>query len=81
MPENGIHYILYQHYFDKNWKQTIENYTLVDDEHFDVLTTYHKNGRPEESFVRSKLFFDEHKSRWRHESAIYLAIQGGILGG
>jgi apolipoprotein D and lipocalin family protein len=47
--------------FDKNWRQTIENYTLVEDEHFDVLTTYHKHVKPEESSVRSKLFFDEHK--------------------
>jgi apolipoprotein D and lipocalin family protein len=46
---------------DKNWKQTIEIYTLVDDEHFDVLTTYHKEGNPEEQTITSKLFFDEEK--------------------
>ena len=48
-------------FIDKNWKQTIEYYTLVDDEHFDVLTTYHKEGNQEEHSVRSKLFFDVDK--------------------
>lgn len=43
---------------DKNWKQTIEIYTLIDDEHFDVLTTYHKEGKPEEKSITSKIFFD-----------------------
>ncbi|MEJ5994316.1 lipocalin family protein [Pedobacter sp. Du54] len=46
---------------DKNWKQTIEYYMLVADDHFEVLTTYHKQGKSEESSVKSKLFFDEHK--------------------
>ena len=48
---------------DKNWKQTIEDYTLVEDDHFEVLTTYHKNGKQEEHSVKSKLFFDEHNSK------------------
>ncbi len=47
--------------FDKNWKQTIEYYTLIDDEHFEVLTTYHKDGKAEERSVKSKLFFSEDK--------------------
>ncbi|WP_231427335.1 MULTISPECIES: lipocalin family protein [Pedobacter] len=46
---------------DKNWKQTTETYTLKDDDHFDVLTTYHKDGKPEEKTITSKLFFDEEK--------------------
>ncbi|MBC7615992.1 MAG: lipocalin family protein [Pedobacter sp.] len=46
---------------DKNWKQTIEYYTLVKDKHFEVLTTYHKDGKPEEKSIKSKLFFDAHK--------------------
>lgn len=46
---------------DKHWRQTIENYTLVDDEHFEVLTTYHKDNKPEEKSITSKLFFDVHK--------------------
>lgn len=48
-------------FLDKNWKQTIENYTLVSDEHFEVITTYHKEGNAEEKSVKSKLFFDQHK--------------------
>lgn len=48
-------------FFDKNWKQTIEHYTLINHEYFEVLTTYHKNGKPEEHSLRSKLFFDEHQ--------------------
>lgn len=47
--------------FDKNWKQTIEYYTLIDDEHFEVVTTYHKDGKAEEQSVKSKLFFSEDK--------------------
>lgn len=46
---------------DKNWKQTIEVYTLIDDEHFDVLTTYHKEDRPEEKSITSKIFFDNER--------------------
>ncbi|MBY0543297.1 MAG: lipocalin family protein [Sphingobacteriaceae bacterium] len=46
---------------DKNWKQTIEVYTLIDDEHFDVLTTYHKEGEKVENSITSKLFFDKEK--------------------
>ena len=46
---------------DKNWKQTTETYTLKDDDHFDVLTTYHKEGNPEEKTITSKLFFDHDK--------------------
>lgn len=41
---------------DKNWRQTAETYTLVDDEHFDVYTTYHKEGKTEEKSVNSKNF-------------------------
>lgn len=44
---------------DKNWKQTTETYTLVDDDHYDVYTTYHKEGKDEEKSITSKLFFDE----------------------
>ena len=47
---------------DKNWKQTTETYTLVENDHFDVLTTYHKNGEPEEKTITSKLFFEEEKA-------------------
>ncbi|MFD2288507.1 hypothetical protein GJU39_19510 [Pedobacter petrophilus] len=47
---------------DKNWKQTTETYTLKGDDHFDVLTTYHKEGKPEEKTVTSKLFFDHDKA-------------------
>jgi len=46
---------------DKNWKQTTETYTLRDDEHFDVYTTYHKEGKSEEKSITSKLFFDDDK--------------------
>ena len=46
---------------DKNWKQTIEIYTLIDDEHFDVLTTYHKENEKVENSITSKLFFDKEK--------------------
>jgi len=46
---------------DKNWKHTTETYTLKDDDHFDVLTTYHKEGNPEEKTITSKLFFDHDK--------------------
>ncbi|MFI5450625.1 lipocalin family protein [Pedobacter sp. UC225_61] len=46
---------------DKNWKQTTETYTLIDGEHFDVYTTYHKEGKPEEKSITSKLFFDKEK--------------------
>jgi len=42
---------------DKHWKQTTETYTLKDDDHFDVLTTYHKEGKAEEKSIDSKLFF------------------------
>ncbi len=44
--------------FDKNWRQTIEYYTLIDEEHFEVLTTYHHQGKPETHSVKSKLFFE-----------------------
>jgi len=47
---------------DRNWKQTIETYTLKDDDHFDVLTTYHKEGKTEEKSITSKLFFDDEKA-------------------
>ncbi len=47
---------------DKNWKQTTETYTLKDDDHFDVLTTYHKEGNPEEKSITSKLFFYDEKA-------------------
>lgn len=47
--------------FDKHWKQTIEYYTLIDDEHFEVVTTYHKEGKPAAQSVKSKLFFSEDK--------------------
>ncbi|MES2458708.1 MAG: lipocalin family protein [Bacteroidota bacterium] len=43
---------------DKHWKQTTETYTLADDDHFDVYTTYHKEGKSEEKSITSKLFFD-----------------------
>ncbi|MCX2575529.1 lipocalin family protein [Pedobacter sandarakinus] len=43
-------------FLDKKWRQTIENYTLKSD-HFDVLTTYHKIGNPEQQSIKSKLFF------------------------
>lgn len=46
---------------DKNWKQTTETYTLVDDERFDVFTTYHKEGKSAEKSITSKLFFDKDK--------------------
>ncbi|MES2828606.1 MAG: lipocalin family protein [Bacteroidota bacterium] len=44
---------------DKNWKKTTETYTLADDDHYDVYTTYHKGGKAEEKSITSKLFFDE----------------------
>jgi len=47
---------------DKNWKQTTETYTLKDDEHFDVFTTYHKEGKTEEKTISSKLFLDAEKA-------------------
>ena len=47
---------------DKNWKQTTETYTLKEDDHFDVLTTYHKEGNPEEKSITSKLFFYDEKA-------------------
>ncbi|WP_421944464.1 lipocalin family protein [Pedobacter sp.] len=47
---------------DKNWKQTIETYTLKEDDHFDVLTSYHKGGNPEEKSITSKLFFYDEKA-------------------
>lgn len=47
---------------DKHWKQTTETYTLADDDHFDVYTTYHKDGKPEEKSITSKLFFDKEKA-------------------
>jgi lipocalin len=34
---------------------------LVADEHFEVITTYHKECNAEEKSVKSKLFFDRHK--------------------
>ncbi|TKC05644.1 hypothetical protein FA048_18195 [Pedobacter polaris] len=46
---------------DKNWKQTTEIYTLVDDEHYEVYTTYHKEGKLEEKSLTSKLFFNNAK--------------------
>ena len=46
---------------DKNWRQTTETYTLQEGDHFDVYTTYHKEGKPEEQSITSKLFFDEGK--------------------
>ncbi|PWS28326.1 hypothetical protein DHW03_00260 [Pedobacter yonginense] len=46
---------------DKNWRQTTETYTLQDDDHFDVFTTYHKEGKAEEKSITSKLFFDPEK--------------------
>ncbi|RZK45382.1 MAG: hypothetical protein EOO94_04525, partial [Pedobacter sp.] len=46
---------------DQNWKQTIETYTLHKDDHFDVHTTYHKDGKPEEKSIESKLFYYEDK--------------------
>jgi apolipoprotein D and lipocalin family protein len=42
---------------DKHWKETTETYTLKDEDHFDVLTTYHKEGKTEEKTITSKLFF------------------------
>lgn len=48
-------------FLDKHWRQTIETYTLADDEHFEVLTTYHVNGKSEEKSIKSKLFFDHKK--------------------
>jgi apolipoprotein D and lipocalin family protein len=45
---------------DKHWKQTTETYTL-DGDHFDVYTTYHKEGKTEEKSITSKLFFDVEK--------------------
>jgi len=46
---------------DKHWKQTIEWYTLKENDHFDVLTTYHKNGKAAEKSIASKLYFDQEK--------------------
>lgn len=46
---------------DKSWRQTIEYYTLIDDDHFDVLTTYHKQGKKEEKSIKSKIFIDKHQ--------------------
>lgn len=43
---------------DKHWKETTETYTLKGGGHFDVLTTYHKEGKTEEKTITSKLFFD-----------------------
>ncbi|WP_443943982.1 lipocalin family protein [Pedobacter sp. AW1-32] len=47
---------------DKHWKQTTETYILKDEDHFDVLTTYHKDGKMEEKSITSKLFFDDEKA-------------------
>jgi apolipoprotein D and lipocalin family protein len=47
---------------DRHWKQTTETYTLAADDHFDVFTTYHKDGKPEEKSIKSKLFFDEDRA-------------------
>ncbi len=44
---------------DKHWKQTTETYTLKDNDHFEVETTYHKEGKSEQKSITSKLFFDE----------------------
>lgn len=41
---------------DKNWRKTVEKYTLKE-KYFDVFTTYYKIGKPEEKSVKSKLFF------------------------
>jgi apolipoprotein D and lipocalin family protein len=47
---------------DKHWKQTTEIYTLIDSDHFDVFTTYHKEGKQEEKSITSKLFFDKDRA-------------------
>ena len=47
---------------DKNWKQTTETFTLKEDNPFDLLTTYHKEGNPEEKTITSKLFFYDEKA-------------------
>ena len=41
---------------DKNWRETVENYTLNKKGEFDVLTTYRKIDDPGQREISSKLF-------------------------
>lgn len=41
---------------DKDWLETVENYTLREDGTYDVRTTYRKDGKGEEKEVSSRLF-------------------------
>ncbi len=41
---------------DKDWLETIEYYTLREDDTYDVRTTYRKEGESEEKEVESRLF-------------------------